>query len=159
MKLSEKGLKALHLREGLRLKPYLDTQGIPTIAMGNTYYADGRKVTMKDKPLTLAQATELGNITAANFATHVDKYIKVPVTQNQFDAVVSIAYNIGKEGFKTSTFLKKINVNPKDPGIIKSIWAWTKNTELKGRRKSEIKQYFDYDNATLEIKTAIDILK
>ena len=44
MKLDEKGYKALHDREGLRLKPYLDTRGVPTIAMGNTFYENGKKV-------------------------------------------------------------------------------------------------------------------
>jgi len=159
MKLSDSGLKALHKREGLRLKPYLDTQGVPTIAMGNTYYQDGRKVKMTDKALTLEEAAALGNITAISFASYVNKYITQNVSQNQFDAVVSIAYNIGKTGFLNSTFLRKINLNPNDPIIAKSIWMWTKNEELKGRRKSEIKQYFDYDNASEEIKKMIDDLK
>jgi len=72
MKLNEEGLKILHQREGLKLKPYLDTEGIPTIAMGNTYYLDGKKVTMKDKPLTLKQAGDLSTITANDFANFVD---------------------------------------------------------------------------------------
>ena len=45
MKLNSYGYKELHQRAGLRLKPYLDTKGVPTIAMGNTYYPDGKKVT------------------------------------------------------------------------------------------------------------------
>lgn len=159
MKLSENGLKTLHKREGLRLKPYLDTQGVPTIAMGNTYYQDGRRVTMKDKALTLEEATTLGNVTANNFAEFVNSKIKTKVNQNQFDAVVSISYNIGKTAFSNSTFLRKININPNDLTIANAIWMWTKNTELKGRRKSEIKQYFDYDNATSEMKKIIDALK
>lgn len=159
MKLSEAGLNLLHKREGLRLKPYLDTRGIPTIAMGNTYYLDGRRVKMTDKPLTLQQATELGNITAHDFASFVSRYIKNEVNQNQFDAVVSIAYNIGKQGFSNSTFLRKINQNPNDPSIANAIWMWTKNEELKGRRKSEIKQYFNYDQAGANIKKIIDDLK
>ena len=76
MKLDQNGYKALHEREGLRLKPYLDTRGIPTIAMGNTYYLDGSKVTMEDCALTLSEANELGKITADKFAHEVNKLVK-----------------------------------------------------------------------------------
>jgi lysozyme len=142
MKLSDKGLEKLHQREGLRLKPYLDTKGIPTIAMGNTYYLDGKKVTMKDKPLTLEQAKTLGNATANNFASQVDTVVKSAVNQNQFDALVSLAYNIGINGFKKSTVLKLVNKNPADPKIKDAFLMWTKNKELIGRRNSEIEQYY-----------------
>jgi lysozyme len=142
MKLDEKGYKALHDREGLRLKPYLDTRGIPTIAMGNTFYENGRKVTMKDKPLTLKEADELGKITADKFAKQVGALVKSNVNQNQFNALVSIAYNIGINGFKSSSFLKLVNRNPNDPKIKEAIMLWVKNKELIGRRKSEANQYF-----------------
>ncbi len=142
MKLDEKGYKALHDREGLRLKPYLDTRGIPTISLGVTYYPNGRKVTMQDKPLTLKEAEELGEITADKFAFQVDKLLTSKVNQNQFNALVSIAYNIGINGFKSSSFLKLVNKNPNDPKIKEAIMLWTKNKELIGRRKSEVIQYF-----------------
>jgi len=142
MKLDEKGYKALHDREGLRLKPYLDTRGIPTIAMGNTFYENGRKVTMKDKPLTLKEADELGKITADKFAKQVGALVKSNVNQNQFNALVSIAYNIGINGFKSSSFLKLVNRNPNDPKIKEAIMLWTKNKELIGRRKKEVELYF-----------------
>jgi lysozyme len=142
MKMSDKGLEKLHQREGLRLKPYLDTKGIPTIAMGNTYYLDGKKVTMKDKPLTLEQAKTLGNATANNFASQVDTVVKSAVNQNQFDALVSLAYNIGINGFKKSTVLKLVNKNPADPKIKDAFLMWIKNKELIGRRNSEIEQYY-----------------
>lgn len=142
MKLDEKGLKALHEREGLRLKPYLDTRGIPTIAMGNITYLDGRKVTMKDKPLSKEEAEYLGNATANNFAKEVEKLVKSKVNQNQFNALVSLAYNIGITGFKNSTVLRKVNLNPNDPTIKSAFMMWTKNKELIGRRESEVKQYF-----------------
>lgn len=142
MKLDEKGLKALHEREGLRLKPYLDTRGVATIAIGNIHYLDGRKVTMNDKPLTKEQAIELGNTTAHNFASKVDQLVKSNVNQNQFNALVSLAYNIGINGFKNSTVLRKVNINPNDKSIQDAFMMWTKNPELIGRRKSEVKQYF-----------------
>ena len=142
MKLDEKGYKALHDREGLRLKPYLDTRGIPTISLGVTYYPNGRKVTMQDKPLTIEEAERLGKVIADRFAAEVTALIKSKVNQNQFNALVSIAYNIGINGFRTSSFLKLVNKNPNDPKIKEAIMLWTKNKELIGRRKSEVSQYF-----------------
>ena len=142
MKLDEKGYKDLHDSEGIRLKPYLDTRGIPTIAMGNTFYENGSKVTMQDKPITKIEAEKLGKVIADRFASEVTALIKSKVNQNQFNALVSIAYNIGVNGFKTSSFLKLVNKNPNDPKIKESIMLWTKNKELIGRRKSEVSQYF-----------------
>lgn len=142
MKLDEKGLQELHKREGLRFKPYLDTKGVPTIAMGNTYYLDGRKVTMKDKPLTLKEAGDLSTITANKFAYEVDRLVKSNINQNQFNALVSLAYNIGINGFKNSTVLKLVNLDPNINMIRNAFMMWTKDKELVGRRESEVKQYF-----------------
>ena len=142
MKLNETGHRALELREGLRLKPYLDTQGVPTIAMGNTFYLNGKKVTMLDKPLTLDEAKTLARSVADIFANKVDYLVTSNINQNQFNALVSLAYNIGIHGFRKSTVLKLVNKNPNDPMIRQAFMMWTKNKELIGRRKSEVKQYF-----------------
>ena len=142
MKLDEKGYKALHDREGLKLKPYLDTQGVPTIAMGNTFYLNGKKVTMLDIPLTLNEAKTLSRTVADIFANKVDYLVTSNINQNQFNALVSLAYNIGIHGFIKSTVLKLVNKNPSDPMIRQAFMLWTKNKELIGRRKSEVNQYF-----------------
>ena len=142
MKLDKKGYKALHDREGLKLRPYLDTQGVPTIAMGNTFYLDGRKVTMLDKPLTLDEAKTLARSVSDIFANKVDYLVTSNINQNQFNALVSLAYNIGIHGFIKSTVLKLVNKNPNDPMIGQAFMLWTKNKELIGRRKSEVNQYF-----------------
>lgn len=142
MKLNSIGYKALHDREGLRLKPYLDTRGIPTISLGVTYYPNGRKVTMQDKALTIEEAGNLATITADKFAFQVDNLVKSKINQNQFNALVSLAYNIGITGFRNSTVLRKVNINPNDPAIKEAFMMWTKNPELKGRRETEVRQYF-----------------
>ena len=142
MKLDESGYSELHKREGLRTKPYLDTRGIPTISLGVTYYPNGRKVTMQDKPITKIEAERLGKVMADRFASEVTTLIKSKVNQNQFNALVSIAYNIGMNGFRTSSFLKLVNKNPNDPKIKDAIMLWTKNKELIGRRKKEVELYF-----------------
>jgi lysozyme len=142
MRVNDKGLTALHLREGLRLKPYLDTKGVPTIAMGNTYYLDGRSVKMSDPELSPKEANKLSLFVTDDFGKYVNSKVTSEVNQDQFNALVSIAYNIGKTGFLSSTFLKLVNINPNDPKIAAAIMMWTKDKELIGRRKSEVKQYF-----------------
>jgi lysozyme len=142
MRLDDNGYNELHEREGLRLKPYLDTQGIPTIAMGNTFYLDGKKVTMQDKPLSSREAFKLGRVVSDNFAKQVFALLKKEVTQNQFNALVSLSYNIGINAFAKSTVLKRVNITPNDPTIANAFMMWTKNKELIGRRKSEVEQYF-----------------
>ena len=142
MKLDNKGYKALHDREGLRLKPYLCTRNVPTIALGNTFYVGGRKVTMQDLALTLLEAQTLGNTISDQFAKDVFKLIKSKVNQNQFNALVSLAYNIGIKGFRNSTVLRLVNINPNNASIASAFMMWTKNKELINRRRSEITQYF-----------------
>ena len=142
MKLDKNGYEKLHVREGLVLHPYLDSKGVATIAMGNTFYTDGRKVTMKDKSLTLGEAKVLSKVVADDFALKVSKLITSVVNQNQFNACVSLSYNIGIYGFAASTALRLININPNDLAIGKAFMMWTKDKELIGRRKSEVTQYF-----------------
>lgn len=110
MKISENGLNLIKEFEGLSLKPYLDVVKIPTIGYGNTYYTDGKKVTLNDKPISEIEATELLSCVAnKDFADKIFPLIKVKVSQNKFDAMVSLAYNIGVGNFSKSTLLKKLN--------------------------------------------------
>lgn len=110
MKISNNGIELIKQFEGLSLKPYLDAVNIPTIGFGNTFYEDGTKVTLKDKPITEQRATELLEFIAnKTFGENINKVVKVPLNQNQFDALVSFSYNIGNKNFNWSTLLKKLN--------------------------------------------------
>ena len=110
MKLSDNGLSLIKEFEGLSLNPYLDVVKIPTIGWGNTYYPDGKKVTLNDKPISEIEATELlSYVSQKDFGDKILQLVKVPLNQNQFDALVSICYNIGMGNFSKSTLLKKIN--------------------------------------------------
>lgn len=110
MKISNNGIELIKQFEGLSLKPYLDKVNIPTIGFGSTYYEDGRKVKLKDKPITEERATQLLEFIAnKTFSENINKVVKVPLNQNQFDALVSFAYNIGNKNFNWSTLLKKLN--------------------------------------------------
>jgi lysozyme len=97
--------------EGLRLIPYLCPAGVPTIGFGSTQYANGKAVTLKDNPVTEAEATELLMTTLRRYVSAVNSFVKKPINQNQFDALVDFAYNAGVGALQTSTLLKKINLN------------------------------------------------
>jgi lysozyme len=146
-KLDANGYKLIQGFEGLSLVPYLCKAKIPTIGYGNIFYPSGIKVTMQDKPISLATASWMFRTIADRFAVDVDKLITSKVTQNQFNALVSIAYNIGIAGFAKSTLLKKVNTNPNDPTIANEFAKWNKAggkvvNGLTKRRAVEAKLYF-----------------
>ena len=142
MKISNNGINLIKHFEGLSLKPYLDVVNIPTIGWGNTFYEDGTKVTLKDQPVTKERANELLEVIAnKDFADKIFPLIKVKVSQNQFDAMVSLAYNIGVGNFSKSTLLKKVNSGD-FIGASEEFLKWNKSggKELLGltrRRKRE----------------------
>lgn len=109
MKTSDKGLQLIKQFEGFRAKPYKCPAGVPTIGYGATYYPDGRRVTMADKPVSEADATTLLRAMLSSYEAGVDRYVQVPLTQSQFDALVSFAYNVGLSSLKNSTLLRLLN--------------------------------------------------
>ena len=109
MKLSDNGFNLLAELEGVVLHPYKDSVGIPTIGIGSTYYEDGTKVTMKDKAITKERAIQLAKNVVKSFEEQVNKSILLPMTQNQFDAMVLLCYNIGESGFAKSSVVKNFN--------------------------------------------------
>lgn len=101
--------------ESCVLHPYLDQAGIPTIGIGSTMYPDGRRVTMKDANITHEQARQFLKWEVDNKSKSVKAFLRnVTVTQNQFDALVSFAYNVGIGALQTSTLLKTILANPNE---------------------------------------------
>lgn len=144
--LDQRGRDFLAKEEGIKLKPYLDSVGIPTIGIGCTYYPSGKKVTLQDKPLKDVQAAwDLFDQVNSNFLFTVYSTTRDDINQNQFNALVSLCYNIGPAGFKGSTVLKLVNKNPNDPKIAAAFEMW-KNAGgkpvLLARRKREAKLYF-----------------
>jgi lysozyme len=109
MRVSKNFIKLVELSEGLELKPYLCPAGVPTIGWGSTRYPDGRRVTLQDKPITRAEADTILIGTIGEYEEAVNRYVKVPINQNQFDALVDFAYNAGAKNLLASTLLKKLN--------------------------------------------------
>jgi lysozyme len=147
MILDNKGYLFITKHEGLSLKPYLCPAKIPTIGYGNTYYSDGKRVTLLDKDITKQQAFEMFKEIANRFAKRVEELVITELTQNQFNALVSFAYNIGTGNFSSSTLLKKVNKNPNDLTLKAEFLRWNKAggkvlNGLTNRRNEEADLYF-----------------
>ena len=101
LQLSKRGADMMKRYEGFSSAPYVDMVGVSTIGYGNTYYPDRRKVRMTDAHLTEPQAAKLKqDIINLDFASGVNKLFADEIksgklNQNMFDALVSLAYNIG----------------------------------------------------------------
>lgn len=146
-KTSQEGLNLIKSFEGLRLKPYLCSAGVPTIGYGATFYMDGTKVSLKDLEITPSGAEELLKFHLSVFEKYVDTYTRDDINQSQFDALVSFTFNLGPNNLKNSTLLKKVNTNPDDLSIRDEFLKWNKagGKVLQGlvkRREAEAKLYF-----------------
>ena len=128
MKTSPQGVALIKYFEGFRMKPYLCSAKVPTIGYGSTFYETGRKVQRIDPPITEKRAEELLMNTLKVFETGVLKLIQpgTYLTQHQFDALVSFAFNLGLGNLKKSTLMKKVNENPNDPTIEQEFLKWVK---------------------------------
>lgn len=109
MTVSGSGIDLICDFEGKRLAAYDDGVGVWTIGFGTTVYPNGVKV-KKGDTCTEAQAKAYMKHDLIQFEHTVNKSVKVPLNQNQFDALVSLTYNIGSGAFKSSALLKKLNL-------------------------------------------------
>ena len=138
--LSNNGMRLLEQFEGLRLEAYLDSAGIATIGWGSIKYPNGNKVKLGDK-ITKAQAKEYKLHDLKEFESTVNTSVNVQLSQNQYDALVSLSYNIGSGAFKNSTLLKKLNSGDYK-GAAEQFLVWNKvNSKrvqgLVNRREAE----------------------
>lgn len=142
--LSAAGIAFIELWEGLRLKAYRDSKGLPTIGIGTTRYPNGTKVKMGDT-CTKAQAYEWFRFDIARFEAFVNRVIKVPLNQNQFDALVSLVYNIGETNFTEGSVDDKLNAKQFDAAL--KTWLLYVNSGgkkidgLVNRRHAEVKLF------------------
>jgi lysozyme len=146
-KISQKGIDLIKKYEGFSAKPYLCPAQIPTIGYGATYYENDKKVTMQDSIITEDRGVELLKHLLVTFEKAVDSFCRDDINQNQFDALVSFAYNLGTGSLKSSTLLKKVNANPADPTIKDEFMKWVnaggkKLPGLVKRRTDEAALYF-----------------
>lgn len=119
----------IKLFEGCKLSAYVDpgTGGLPiTIGWGSTLDKNKKPFNLGDK-ISQPTADRLLEAEVNNKALGVSKLLgKKIVTQNQFDSLVSFAYNIGIGALGKSTLLKKLLINPSDPTIKDEFLRWNK---------------------------------
>lgn len=135
MQINDAGLNLIKQFEGLRLKAYDDGVGVWTIGYGHTL---GVK---KGDTITEAEATELLKLDVHNSEYAVSKYCRVPLTENEFSALVSFVFNVGATAFKNSTMLRLINQGNKTKAAKQFVrWVYAKGKYLEGlkrRREAE----------------------
>lgn len=139
MEMSVNGLKALMQREGVRLKAYQDQRGIWTIGVGHTSMA-GPPSVFRGTTLTEAEVEEVFARDVKKYAAGVLAAIKKSASQSQFDAMVSLCYNIGIGGFTGSTVAHKFNLGD-IKGAADAFLMWEKPASLTSRRIAERKQF------------------
>jgi len=140
MQISRKGLIELAGHEGICLKPYLDSVGVWTIGIGATK-SEIPGLNGSHKEITLQEAIDLYKKSIVKYTDAITKALKVPVSQEQFDALASICYNIGTSGLSKSTFLKRINARGTLRSILDGIMMWKIPREIILRRSKEALLY------------------
>lgn len=133
--LNARGEAFIRMREGCRLEAYLDTAGIPTIGWGTIRYDDGRRVAMGDT-ITQAQADALFHTQLADYVRRTDDLTRDDLTDNQFAALVSFCYNVGKHALEISTLRKLVNANPADLNIREAFLSWCKDRGPDGKLRT-----------------------
>jgi lysozyme len=134
MQLSNHGYAIIKNFEGLRLSAYRDVAGVWTIGYGSTRYHDGKQVKPGDQLANELQADALFRNTMGQYEDAVNEAVKVPLTQNQFDALVSFTYNEGTGALQTSTLLAKLNEKNYAEAAAHFL-AWDKITDPKTGNK------------------------
>ena len=152
MQMSPHALQLLEQWEGCELKVYKDSAGLPTIGVGHLLTKSelsSGKITINGVPvkygdgLTQQQVTDLLGQDVQPAAAAVTKGVKVPLNQNQFDALVSFTFNVGGGAFASSTLLKVLNQKQSNQ-VPTQLLRWTRSggqvvQGLVNRRNNEIK--------------------
>lgn len=154
MRTSTNGIKFLEANEGMVLRVYRDVVGIPTCGVGHVLLpGDGLHV---GDPISQAQCDAFLARDVAKCEDAINGAVKVPLTQNQFDALVSLAFNIGVAGFLGSTVLRYLNAG-NFAGETGAFEMWDKDTRngvkivdaaLLARRDREAALFHTPDEAT-----------
>lgn len=116
------GLDLIKQFEGLRTTAYLCPANVPTIGYGSTQGLT--RADVGKKTITAAQAETLLGADLVRFEKAVEKLVTIPLTDNQFAALVSFAFNLGEGNLVKSTLLKRINAGASTALIERSWMQW-----------------------------------
>lgn len=152
LNVSPKGAAFIQGYEKLELSPYYATQdekslGIESIGYGMTHYPDGTPVKITDSALTPEQASSMFAELLDQFGAQIQALMTRTPTQNEYDAMLSLAYNIGVAGFRTSTVLRDFNADLMEASADSFVlWDEQNHTVLPGllsRRRAESGIFFN----------------
>ncbi|MGL5690828.1 MAG: lysozyme [Bacteroidales bacterium] len=144
MKISDKGLSLIKEFEGCRLEAYKCSAGVWTVGYGHT----GSEVKAGLK-ITQRQAEEWLLKDCNRVLEMLRKTLRVPLRQNQVDALVSLGFNIGTDALRRSTLMILVNRDPDERGIPDEFDRWVYAggkmvTGLVRRRKAERMLYVSH---------------
>ena len=140
MKLSDAGKYALAVHEGIVPGPYQDSLGVWTYGIGHTAAAgDPDPIKMRrgmpaDLDAAIADAVTVYKRDVEAYAAAVDRAVKVPLTQHQFDALVSWHFNTGAAG--KASLIRKLNAGDYT-GAARGLMDWKTPASIIPRRKQE----------------------
>ena len=135
----ENGLHLIKTYEGLRLKAYKCPAGVLTIGYGHTSGVKPGDV------ITEEQAETMLKNDLKIYENYVNNYVNVPLTQNQFDALVSFTYNLGGGTLKESSLLKRLNEGKYDDASYwfdRYVYAGRKKLQGLVNRRAKEKELF-----------------
>jgi len=125
MNVSPKAIGMIKHHEGVRQKPYRCPARLWTIGVGHVLYPEQGKLKIDDRdgfPLrpeddrkfTMDEVDAILTADLQRFERGVEKFVSVPLTQGEFDALVSFSFNVGLGTLQRSTLRAKLNRNDKD---------------------------------------------
>ena len=132
MKTSDKGIEIIKAHEGYSDVAYLCPAGYWTWGYGSRFYK-GMEIT-KGMKFTKNEAETQLKLDLEKFENIILKTVKVPLVQEQFDALVSFVYNVGEAAFRNSTLLKKLN-SYDYKGAEGEFLKWNKARDKNGNKR------------------------
>lgn len=141
--------------EGLELEAYKDIAGIWTIGYGHTARSGNPPTPVAGMKISADEAKAILDRDLAQYEKAVQDSIHVPLTQNQYDALVSLCYNIGPAGFKGSTVVRRLNSGDYS-GAAEAILMWNKaggkvSKGLVNRRTAEKELFLTPDQPGVQL--------
>jgi lysozyme len=145
-----KGLELIIHFEGFRAAPYLCSGKRPTIGYGTTMYPDGRQVKMTDRPISQDEATRYLIHHIGMVESQMLDVINMPISVNQWSALVSFTYNFGIGALRSSTLLRLLNAG-KIEDAAREFTRWNKSDGvvtpgLVRRREAERRLFLTPDD-------------
>jgi len=109
LRVSKHGREFITAHEGEILRVYLDPVGLPTMGVGHLLTDEEKAKYPVGSVITRGVSQEFLERDLRRFENAVSALVKVPINQNQFDALVSFAFNVGEANFKRSSVLRHLN--------------------------------------------------